>query len=86
MWGCFRMQLLPRRGRVSLPSVPLLRKERLLALPFPHFRLGRRHDAGDAFHRMPGNDISLGTAVVLILRSAKWKGLIRLRSFRTAFR
>ena len=25
--------------------------------------LGRRHDAGNAFHRMPGNDISLGTAV-----------------------
>lgn len=37
MWGCFRMQRF-RGGRVSLPSVPLLRKERLLALPFPHFR------------------------------------------------
>ena len=36
--GLFQDAAFPRRGRVSLPSVPLLRKERLLALPFPHFR------------------------------------------------
>ena len=62
MGGCFRMQRF--RGGGAFRAFRCCGRSGCLFLRFLISGSGRRHDAGDAFHRMPGNDISLGSAVL----------------------